>query len=172
MNTSRQLRVLRTWLQVVLTAGIAALLWPASLGGQVDYVMVSGESMEPGMHDGDLVIVRDTGDYEAGDAIAYRIREGEIGAGSIVIHRITGGDAETGFTTQGDNRDTEDLWHPTQGEVVGERWVQVPGAGNLIASVRNPLSLGILAGGLALLAIALPSRRSSAVTYASSTSSR
>lgn len=172
MATSRQVRILRTWVQIVLTAAVAALLWPASLGGQVDYVMVSGESMKPGMQDGDLVLVRDTGDYEVGDAIAYRIADGEVGAGSIVIHRITGGDGEAGFTTQGDNRDTTDLWHPTDEQVVGERWVLIPGAGNLIASVRNPLALGILAGGLALLAIALPSRRPSALTYASSTSSR
>jgi signal peptidase len=172
MATSTQVRILRTWVQIVLIAGIAALLWPASLGGRVDYVMVSGESMEPGMVDGDLVIVRDTDDYEVGDAVAYRIAEGEVGAGAIVIHRITGGDGESGFDTQGDNRDSEDTWHPTDAEVVGEQWVHVPGAGNVIARLRNPASLGILAGVFALLTITFPSRRRATLAYASSTSSR
>ena len=102
------------WVQVALVLGVAALLWPSALGGKVDYVMVSGTSMEPGLQNGDLVIVRDTDDYEDGDAIAYRIAEGEVGEGAIVIHRITGGDGEAGFTTQGDNRDIERLVAPDE----------------------------------------------------------
>jgi signal peptidase I len=163
MTTHRQLRILRTWAQVVLMLGIAALLWPASLGGKVDYVMVSGESMEPGMHTGDLVVVRDTDDYEPGDAVAFRIDEGEVGAGSIVIHRVVSDEGGEGSTMQGDNRDSIDPWKPQEADVVGERWVLVPGAGNVVARLRNPLTLGVLAGLLSLAAIVAPSRKPSAV---------
>lgn len=159
MTTSRKIRILRTWAQLVLTVAIAAVLWPASLGGQMDYVMVSGTSMEPGMHTGDLVLVRDTNDFEVGDAVAFRIAEGEVGAGSIVIHRIIGGNADDGFTTQGDNRDVSDPWEPTQGEILGERWVLVPGAGNLVAGMRSPAVLGLVAALFVLVGVAMPSRR-------------
>ena len=159
MTSSRAIRILKTWVEVVLVLGVAALLWPASLGGRVDYVMVSGTSMEPGLHNGDLVIVRDTDDYDIGDAVAYRIAEGEVGAGSIVVHRLIGGDGDTGYRTQGDNRDTADLWHPKGAEVVGERWMLVPGAGTVFARMRNPAALGIIAGVFTLLAVAIPPRR-------------
>ncbi len=159
MRISAHLRILRTWVQIVLTVAVAALLWPSSLGGRVDYVMVSGHSMEPGLHDGDLVLVRDADHYEVGDAVAYRIADGEVGEGSIVIHRITGGNAKDGFTTQGDNRDSVDPWLPTEGEVLGERWLLVPGAGKAVAKLRSPALLGLVAGGLALVSVAAPSRK-------------
>lgn len=131
--------------QVVLALGIMALLWPASLGGKVHYVMVSGTSMEPRMYTGDLVLVREQASYQVGDAVAYEVPAGEVGAGSVVIHRIAGGDAASGFRTQGDNRDTPDVWQPTEADILGKRQVLVPQAGSLVARLRDPLPLAVLA---------------------------
>jgi signal peptidase len=120
--------------------------------------MVAGESMEPGLHTGDLVIVRETDDYGIGDTVAFRVPEGEVGEGSVVIHRIIGGDGD-GWQTQGDNRDTPDPWTPTDADVAGERWVMVPRLGTAFARLRNPLPLGILAGAITFAVMAMPAKR-------------
>src|SRR5439155_25953216 len=95
-------------------AGIALLLlvcifWaqflrPQSLGGRTGYVLVSGQSMEPRFHTGDMVMVLRRSSYHAGDVIAYRVPKGDAMAGRQVIHRIIGGDAKKGFVVRGDNR--------------------------------------------------------------------
>src|SRR5579875_1905124 len=71
----------------------AACLWfglPQGLGGRADWVLVSGTSMLPRLHTGDLVLVERRSSYHVGEVVAYRIRKGEIGAGHVVIHRIVG----------------------------------------------------------------------------------
>lgn len=148
--------ILGSW---VLLAAPAALLWPQALGGSVEYLVVSGESMEPGMHTGDLVLVRRSRSYDIGDAIAYRVREGAAGAGSVVIHRIVGGNADDGFVTQGDNRRQTDLWRPYPEEILGERWVLLAGAGQVVALLRVPLVLAAVAAGGAVVMLLLPGRR-------------
>ena len=157
----RTLRLARRLLDVAvivfMLAG-AALLWPQALGGRVSYVMVSGESMEPRLRDGDLVLVRVAAHYEVGDAVAYEIPAGDPGAGSRVIHRIVGGNERAGFVTRGDNRGGEDLWRPVDGDVIGEQWVRVPGAAGLLAKARSPLPLAFLAA-LATVVMFLPRRQ-------------
>ncbi len=77
------------WL-VVLGIALGWFLWfrPSTLGGPAHYVMVSGESMEPTLHGGDLLLVRRQGGYSPGDIVAYRVPEGEPAEGRIVVHRI------------------------------------------------------------------------------------
>lgn len=150
LSASTLLPRLRSLALSALFVGALAALWPASLGGQVDYVVVSGTSMEPGLHTGDLVLLRAENTYEPGDEVAYRVPEGDVGAGSTVIHRITGGDGTSGYTTQGDNRDAADTWMPTDGDVIGERWVMVPQAGRLLVFLRSPLAIALIAAAITL----------------------
>ena len=150
LSSPSWLRRVRGFALLVLVAGVVVVLWPTSLGGNVDYVVVSGTSMEPGLHTGDLVLVRAEDTYEAGDEVAYRVPEGDVGEGSTVIHRITGGDGTTGYTTQGDNRDAADTWAPRDGDVVGERWVMVPQAGRLLVFLRSPLAIALIAAAITL----------------------
>src|ERR1044072_9456748 len=99
-----------------LGALIAAGLWfglPQNLGGRADWVMVSGTSMLPRFHTGDLVLVEHRSDYHAGEVIAHRVPKGQIGAEHVVIHRIIGGNGRTGWRVKGDNRTAPDLWYPT-----------------------------------------------------------
>jgi signal peptidase len=139
-------RWLKPAIVAVHLAAWAALLWPQALGGNISYVMVVGSSMEPGLHTGDLVAVRKADHYEVGDVIAFRVPEGQPGAGATVIHRITGGTATAGYVTRGDNRDGADQWRPRPSDVVGQRWLLVPGAGWVIAGLQSPLPLATLAG--------------------------
>ena len=134
---------------IVLAAGWVTFFRPMGLGGPASYVTVSGESMEPTMFEGDFVITRQQTDYQVGDVLVYRIEQGEVGAGGLVIHRIIGGSMEEGFVTQGDNRDKADLWYPTGDEIVGEVWLKMPGAGKWLPLVRSPF---VIAGFAAMLA--------------------
>lgn len=135
-------------------AALAVLVvsWPHSLGGPTSYILVSGTSMEPTMHTGDLAVVRAERGYEPGDIIAYRIPEGSQGAGFMVIHRVIGGSGAEGYVVQGDNRTQPDLWRPTDDDVIGSRVALVPRAGRVLRHVANPAGVGAF---LAALTVAL-----------------
>ncbi len=125
------------------------LLRPVALGGPASYVVVSGVSMEPRLHSGDLVIVQTRAEYRVGDVVAYRIPAGQPSAGAIVIHRIIGRDGAAGFVTQGDNKNLQDPWQPTASEIVGRSWLEVPGSGRLLLTARTPIVLATVLGALA-----------------------
>lgn len=117
-------------LKVAATAAVAVIawmfLWPLGLGGNASYVVVSGPSMEPAYHTGDLVIARKKPAYEVGDIVVYRTEYGDV------IHRIIDGDGEDGYVLQGDNNDTIDQWLPTEADVLGEAWLHVPALGKYV----------------------------------------
>jgi signal peptidase I len=134
---------------IVLVIG-ACVFWamflrPQSLGGPAGYVLVSGHSMNPLYHTGDLVLVRRHSSYKIGDIIAYRVPKGDAMAGSQVIHRIVGGNAAHGFVVQGDNRSAPDVWRPTPTDIVGSASVQIPHAVVALQFLRSPLLLGLFA---------------------------
>ena len=106
---------------------------PPQLGGQTSYVIVSGGSMEPGMHRGDLAIVRGQATYGVGDVVTYR--HPQIGP---VIHRIVAIDGPR-YVLQGDNNDYLDPHQPVQAEMVGELWIHVPKVGAWLTRFRSPV---------------------------------
>jgi signal peptidase I len=130
-------------------AFVAALLWfclPQSLGGRADWVLVSGTSMLPRLHTGDLVLVEHHSSYHVGEVIAYRVPKGEIGAGHVVIHRIIGGNGRTGWKMQGDNRTAPDLWYPSNHDVIGAKQLRIPDAWFVLRVVHMPVLLALFAG--------------------------
>lgn len=129
---------------------VAFLFWaqylrPQSLGGNAGYVLVSGQSMEPRYHTGDLVLVERQHSYHAGQLIAYRVPKGDPMAGAQVIHRIIGGDALHGFIMRGDNRTAPDVWHPKPQDIVGAKALRLPNAIVVLQYLRAPLFLALLA---------------------------
>jgi signal peptidase I len=143
----------------LLIPALLVLVWlvlfrPASLGGPAGYVMVSGLSMEPTIHDGDFVLTRAQDRYEVGDIVAFDVD------GRIVIHRIIGGSGEAGFVMQGDNNPAPDDWRPTNNEILGERWIHVPGLGARLSQIRtSPAAFGGIVGLLVALAALGPARK-------------
>jgi signal peptidase len=130
-------------------AFLATLLWfclPQALGGRAGWVLVSGTSMLPRLHTGDLVLVQHQSGYHMGEVVAYRVPKGEVGAGHVVIHRIVGGNGRTGWTVQGDNRTAPDLWHPTNGDVLGAKLLRIPDAWVVLRFFHTPLFLALLTG--------------------------
>jgi signal peptidase I len=166
---ARRLARVGGWVVIALiVVGWGLLFRPQFLGGPAAYVMVSGTSMEPVLHTGDLVIAHRRSHYRVGDTVLYRVPKGETGAGALIIHRIIGGSRRSGWMVKGDNRDTPDLWRPKSNEVIGSRWVRVPAVGRVLAYAMTPLALASLSTVLALLfglptavlrAVDTPSRR-------------
>lgn len=129
---------------------LALLFWafylcPQSFGGRAGYVLVSGHSMLPRYHTGDLVLVERKPSYHVGEVIAYRVPKGDPMAGAQVIHRIVGGDATHGFLVQGDNRDAPDVWRPKPSDIVGAKALRIPNAVLVMQFLRSPVLLGLLA---------------------------
>lgn len=128
---------------MALTATIAAVwfahLRPTFLGGSTAYILVSGISMQPTLHTGDLAVLRKQETYAKGDVIAFQVQ------GGVVIHRIVGGNAKGGYVPRGDNRKTEDLWRPKPANIGGRMWFSVPKVGLAIAFVRQKQYLPVFA---------------------------
>ena len=131
----------------------ALVLRPQSLGGPAGYVLVSGRSMLPRYHTGDLVLVERRASYHVGQVIAYRVPKGDPMAGAQVIHRIVGGDAQHGFLVQGDNRTAPDVWRPKPSDVVGAKVLRIPDAIVVLQYLRSPLTLGLLAAALVFIRV-------------------
>lgn len=106
--------------------------------------------MHPTMDEGDLAVLREQSSYEEGDIVAFRVPAGEQGEGAVIIHRIVGGDAESGFILQGDNKDSADRWHPRSKDIVGSTWFKVGGAGEWVRKLYEPLGRGAIVGIMAL----------------------
>lgn len=137
-RTHRYWRVLGQIVAWALVAAVAWLIWPSALGGGTSFVIVSGQSMEPTYESGDLVIARDLTAY-VGDVIVYAPQD--LG-GAQVVHRIIGGDAESGWQVQGDNNDFVDPFFPSGDEVRGVVLLHIPNAGSVTMWLLNPLLWG------------------------------
>jgi signal peptidase I len=151
-------RRLLTWLLLLtVAAGWFAFLRPSTLGGPMTLVLVSGQSMEPGMHTGDLAVVRAAPGYEVGDVVAFRVPQ-EQGGGPVVIHRIVDRDGDT-LVLQGDNNSWVDPWPLTEADVVGVLVLHSPGAGEAVALVARPTNAAALVAALvAFLVLSAPDR--------------
>lgn len=121
---------------VVVALIVGWLLWPSSLGGCTTLTIVSGHSMEPTYYTGDLVVSR-CGQEQVGDVVVYN--PPDVGS-ARVIHRIIGGDAETGWVMQGDNNDFLDPWEPTHDRVLGSAVLHVPKLGLAATLLLSPIT--------------------------------
>lgn len=152
--------------QSSILAGLSTLLFlfifwitlaPTQLGGPVTYVIVDGNSMEPGFYRGDLVLVRSEPAYGAGDAVVYR----DAKLGSFVFHRILRMELDR-FVLKGDNNSWLDSYQPRRDEIVGKLWIHVPKLGKGIEWARVPLHASMIAAvlGAILMFDLIPNQRS------------
>jgi signal peptidase len=125
-------------LLMTLLAAAWVVFAPVRFGGQAAYVIVSGTSMEPNFHRGDLAILRQETNYAVGDVVTYR--HPTIGP---VIHRIIALDGER-FVFKGDNNSWIDEYRPLQNELIGKLWIYLPSAGTVIEQLRVPRNMAAL----------------------------
>jgi signal peptidase I len=124
---------------LVLAAIIWVLFAPVRLGGQNEYIIINGNSMEPAIKTGDLIILRKADAYQVGDAVAYRSPSMK----NVVFHRIIGMELDH-YIFQGDHNDWVDSYKPTFSELAGKQWIYIPNAGKVVEWVRKPLFAGLL----------------------------
>jgi signal peptidase I len=135
---SRRGLILTAVLGVALLGAGWFLLAPQMFGGSTAYVIVSGSSMQPGIDDGDLVLLRTAQSYRIGDVVGYR----SPSLHTVVLHRIV--DVDGGrFTFKGDSNSWIDPDRPSAPDLLGRMWVRVPGAGS---ALRRPWVMFPLVG--------------------------
>jgi len=138
-----------------LLLAVGLLLWaiflrPQWLGGPATFVLVRGDSMVPTYSNGDFLLAYPQSVYGVGDIVAYKVPTGEIGAGHLVVHRISGV-TTGGFELQGDNNPATDPWVATTADLMGKVIVRVPRVGTALAFVLQPVIAGGLAAALVVM---------------------
>lgn len=126
-------------LMIVFLSALWISLAPVQLGGQVAYVIISGNSMEPSFHTGDLVIVQKTLTFKIGDIAAYNNTE----LRHIVFHRIIGKELDR-FIFKGDHNTWVDSYRPLKQELIGKLWIHFPMIGKAIQWARLPINFTII----------------------------
>ena len=117
---------------LLLLFGGVYFVWPPSLGGSISQIMVSGTSMLPTLHQGDLVVLRKARTYAVGDVVAY-----PGPGGYLVIHRILDREGDE-FTFQGDNNSFVDPWTATSDQISGKQLLAIPKVGAYFGSLKTP----------------------------------
>lgn len=132
--------ILRGAVALVFLVAAWLLFAPVPFGGQASYVIVTGNSMEPGYASGDLVIVRQEPRYQVGDVVAYF----DSPLKRYVIHRIVGEEGGR-FTLKGDHNSWIDPDQPPEGAIIGKAWIQLAGLGPAVLALRRPIPMALLA---------------------------
>lgn len=111
-------------------------------------VVTRGDSMQPTIHTGDLVLAWPASSYNVGDVVAYRSSMLD----TTVLHRIVRHD-EGGWTFQGDNNSWLDPEQPSDEQLLGRQILHVPNAGSALAWAAQArlwliiATVGLIAGG-------------------------
>ncbi|MEV6299315.1 signal peptidase I [Actinoplanes sp. NPDC051861] len=125
---------------------MAAILVMAAIGawavntGRLSYVVTQGKSMQPVYYAGDLVLITKPDMYQQGDIAAYHGAGGQM----EVLHRIIGGNAETGFVFQGDNNKDADPDKVAVDQLIGRAALHIPKVGTVLQPVLSPTGLGMI----------------------------
>jgi signal peptidase len=138
-------RVARIILGSVLLVILAIFVWPSSLGGCTTMTVVSGHSMEPKYHTGDLIVAR-CGTPKVGDIVIYQ--PPGIESRTLIIHRIVSETADGHFVMRGDNNSWDDPWQITDANVLGIAQLQIPSVGSLLRAPLVWTSLLLIASAL------------------------
>ena len=144
---------------LALAGGWSFTLRPQSLGGPAGFVIVRGTSMLGTYDPGTLVIVHREASYSKGQIVAYHVPKGQVGEGIVVIHRIVGGSARTGFVTQGDNNPSPDDWRPRPADVMGRAWIVLPKLGQMLAFLHAPVPMAALGASIAVALLIVPGEK-------------
>lgn len=131
-------------LLVALVVPFVIYAWPAAVGADAGYVVLSG-SMEPAISTGDVIVVDgvEPGAVETGDVITFR-RQGERVPTTHRVIEVVGSDDGRAFVTKGDANEERDPQPVPAESVVGRVAITIPLIGYVIQFADTPLGFGLL----------------------------
>ncbi len=138
-------RVIKTVIGILFVLLAWVVCIPAQFGGNLNYVVITGNSMEPFFHSGDFVVTDKSRNFTIGDIVIYN--NPDVGK---IIHRIIGRDGQR-FILQGDNNSWVDSYQPTRGEILGKYWFSIPKAGTIFLQLQKPWIFALLSGSSILI---------------------
>jgi signal peptidase I len=142
----RAKNVVSIWFPWLVLGAFLAVMWPVRFGGNTSFMIVSGHSMDPTYHTGDLVITKKRANYRVGEIVVYRIPGEGAGARREVVHRLHEVQPDGKLLAKGDNNRTTDPWAITAKDIVGSKWIMVPKGGVVLGFLRSILMLSLVFG--------------------------
>jgi len=138
MQTNKSLsQIIFSSISIALTLFVWITFAPREIGGQTTYILLVGNSMEPGFFQDDLILVRESPTYNVNEIVAYE--QQEVG---MIFHRINKIQDEF-FLLKGDNNWWEDSYKPQADEIIGKFWIQIPNAGKFLRTLRTPTGFSL-----------------------------
>ncbi len=104
---------------IAVLLAAAYFIWPSALGGRVQLVVVSGNSMEPTYHSKDLLYVRIDRSIEVGEPAVYRMPNASGTKDVMIVHRIVAQDPDGKYLLRGDNRSSNDAQPVSPDDIIG-----------------------------------------------------
>lgn len=123
---------------LIIIAGFIILTSFNVIKGYHFYVVMSG-SMEPNIHTGSIVTVKEENDYNIGDVITAKMTETPS---ETYSHRVANKETlngQTAYTTKGDANDSTDPDVVYQPNVVGKVLFSIPLLGYVTNFAKQPL---------------------------------
>jgi signal peptidase I len=117
----------------------------ANILGLISLRIVQTDSMQGTINPGDLVVSQNWLKPSVGDIAIYHEHALTGGSTQDVVHRVIAGDAENGYTFQGDNNLSADPLSVNKSDVVGVVNFWVPGPGKLASPLILLLFVALIA---------------------------
>jgi len=118
----------------IAIAGIALIAMSvAAFSDRVTLLLTQGNSMNPRIATGDLVVVFEQPTYQPGDVVAYQSRE----LRRVVLHRIRAIHGDR-YTFRGDHNAYDDVEQPEAGLLIGREVIHVPDGGVWLGRLQAP----------------------------------
>ena len=95
-------------------------------------LMVATGSMSGTIEEGDLIIIKDTGDYKIGDIVTFFQDGDDIPTTHRIINKEVTEDGVTYWITRGDANNSPDKRSITSDEIIGEHVLTIPYVGTFI----------------------------------------
>lgn len=124
--------------------GILLFISILPISGNIKFLIVQSGSMEPEIKMGDVVMIKESSNYEIGDVISF----GESSNMRITVtHRIQDIEKEqdqTFYITKGDANNATDGEKVPEKQVIGKVLVNIPRAGFIIDFIKKPLGFSLV----------------------------
>lgn len=132
---------------------LVLIMSKTSFSSGIEALIVQSGSMEPAIHTGSIVVIKNSPDYVVGDVITFgRTRPGVIPTTHRIVEIKQNGN-EVSFVTKGDANSSEDMSEVKRESVIGKVLFSVPYLGYVVDMAKKPWGFAVIIGIPALVII-------------------